>query len=135
MKQNNTPEPYLTSLEYSGLESLFQRIVAAYEDYINIPEANRTKTQNRTSRTDDGINIDSAYTIDGFVIDSLIIIGDSCAIGGYICYDIDPKIYYHIDITEFLDMKTIDIERLLDKIFPLHLITKAGLSFMQKNIS
>ena len=54
----------LTSLEYAGLEALFQRIINAYEDTLGIREADLTPVSQITRRTDRGIEVfDGAYDV------------------------------------------------------------------------
>lgn len=116
----------LTSLEYAGLETLLQRIISAYEDYQNIPIESQTPTSEITERTDGGIKIADGkhdiYQIEGFAIKALYPIDDVCAMAGFMINDHDIatcqdfSIDTLIDVTEFLDEKYIDIDRLNDKI-------------------
>lgn len=127
--EKNTGMKYLTSLEYSGLENLFQRIVSAYEDYLRIPIEDQTPAAEITRRTDTGIDIfDGAhnlYVIEGFAIKSIFVIDDQCVMAGFStmgkdpddCFNNDPDTL--IDITPFLDMRYIDIIWLIYSIYQI----------------
>lgn len=116
----------LTSLEYSGLENLFHRIISAYEDSLNIPCEEQTPSREITRRTPDGIEIFdgvyNAYVIEDFLVKELYPLEDRCVMVGFYTDNIKTSnysgmfAYSLIDITEFLDEPYIDIELLLEKL-------------------
>jgi len=123
---NNTKKNALTSLEYSGLENLFRRIVSAYEDHLCIPDEDQTPVSEIIRRTENGIEVFdgtyNAYVIGDFAVKSLYTIGGRCAMSGFDtngmdlkeCYQYKPDLF--LDITEFLDMECLDFEWLMEKI-------------------
>ena len=120
--KNNT----LTSLEYAGLEALFQRIINAYEDTLGIREADLTPVSQITRRTDRGIEVfDGAYDVYemiGFAITGLYKEGDTCKLAGFSmdgqdieeCFDNEADRF--IDITPLLDEDYIDLEWLMESL-------------------
>lgn len=126
MSKNTKTLKSLTSLEYAGMESVFQRIISAYEDYQNIPPESHTPTDQITRRTCHGIEIYDGeynlYLIEDFAVKSIFTIENLCVISGFRadgsnlsdCQNSDVDTL--IDITEFLDCNYIDIDRLVDKI-------------------
>lgn len=120
--KNNT----LTSLEYAGLEALFQRIINAYEDTLGIREADLTLVSQITRRTGQGIEVFNGaydvYEINGFAITGLYKESDTCKLAGFSmegqdieeCFDNEADI--SIDITPLLDEDYIDLEWLMDSL-------------------
>lgn len=120
--RNNT----LTSLEYAGLETLFQRIVSTYEDYLGVPLEDQTPVPQIIRRTGKGIEIfDGAYDlylIEGFAVREIYKQYDTCIMAGFHtdgqkiedCFDNPSDIL--IDLTPFLDEQYIDIDWLIEKI-------------------
>lgn len=116
----------LTSLEYAGLEALFQRIINAYEDTLGIREADLTPVSQITRRTDRGIEVfDGAYDVyemNGFAITELYKEGDTCKLAGFSmkgqaiedCFDNEADRF--IDITLLLDEDYIDLEWLMESL-------------------
>ena len=116
----------LTSLEYAGLEALFQRIINAYEDTLGIREADLTPVSQITRRTDRGIEVfDGAYDVyemNGFAITGLYKEGDTCKLTGFSmagqkiedCFG--NKADVSIDITPLLDEDYIDLEWLTEQL-------------------
>lgn len=124
MKTNGTNQ--ITSLEYFGMESLLQKIIDSYENYLGIPEKAWTFSKAISKRTETGIEIFNGplnfYCIEKFAVKSFFIMDDSCVMAGFDstnksideCYESSPEIL--IDVTEFLDSKYIDIDRLFEKV-------------------
>lgn len=120
--RNNT----LTSLEYAGLEALFQRIINVYEDTLGIREADLTLVSQITRRTGQGIEVFNGaydvYEINGFAITGLYKEGDTCKLEGFSmedqaiedCFDNEADI--SIDITPLLDEDYIDLEWLMESL-------------------
>ena len=120
--KNNT----LTSLEYAGLEALFQRIINVYEDTLGIREADLTLVSQITRRTGQGIEVFNGaydvYEINGFAITGLYKESDTCKLAGFSmegqdieeCFDNEADI--SIDITPLLDEDYIDLEWLMDSL-------------------
>ena len=116
----------LTSLEYSGLEALMQRIITAYEDYQNIPTEDQTPAGEIIKRSETGIVIHDGeynlYLIEDLAIKSLFTYDSLCIMAGFKTEGKDLKdcsgnsIDTLIDVTEFLDEHYIDIDRLIEKI-------------------
>lgn len=114
----------LTSLEYAGMESLLQRIINVYENYLGIPEYDQTPAREISRRTRNGIEINDGeynlYRIENFAVKYIFPIGDTLAIAGYRLMDNEDG--YNlvsdtmIDVTEFLDETYIDVDRLIEKI-------------------
>ena len=114
----------LTSLEYAGLEALFQRIINTYEDTLGIREADLTPVSQMTRRTDRGIEVfDGAYDVykmDRFAITGLYKEEETCKLEGFSmegqnikdCFDNEADI--SIDITPLLDESYIDLEWLME---------------------
>lgn len=122
VNRNNT----LTSLEYAGLEALFQRIINAYEDTLGIREADFTPVSQITRRTERGMEVFDGtydvYEIDGFAVTGLYKEGDTCKLTGFSmagqkiedCFDNEADV--SIDITPFLDEDYIDLEWLTEQL-------------------
>lgn len=116
----------LTSLEYAGLETLFQRIVNAYEGSLGIREEEQTPVSQITRRTERGIEIfDGAYDlyqVEDFAVKEIYKEGDTCILAGFKmngrdmeeCFDNDADIA--VDITPLLDESYIDLEWLLESL-------------------
>ena len=116
----------LTSLEYAGLETLFQRIVNAYEGSQGIREEEQTPVSQITRRTGQGIEVfDGAYDIyriEDFAVKEIYKEGDTCILAGFKmdgqdiekCFDNDADT--SIDITPFLDESYIDLEWLMEQL-------------------
>lgn len=114
----------LTSLEYAGLEALFQRIINAYEDTLGIHEADLTPVSQITRRMDQGIEVaDGEYNIyqmGDFAVKAIYKEGDTCKLMGFnmdgkrpdSCRD--HKADTAIDITPLLDEDYIDLEWLME---------------------
>lgn len=125
MNQTNTRNN-LSSLEYAGMEALLQRIIDAYENYLGIPEHDRTPAGEIIRRTENGIEIFDGeydlYRIEDFAVKGFFPVDDTLVIAGYKlegreiedCCDLVPDVM--IDVTEFLDEKYIDVDRLIEKI-------------------
>lgn len=116
----------LTSLEYAGMESVFQRIVSAYEDYQSIPLESHTPTDQITRRMCRGIEIHDGeynlYLIEDFAVRTIFTVEGLCVMSGFRTDGRDLSECQGsgsdtiIDITEFLDCSYIDIDRLVEKI-------------------
>lgn len=123
---NDTKIRKLTSLEYYGMESLFQKIIDAYEDYRGIPKKAWTFSEEISRRTEIGIEVFDGpfnfYCIQKFAVKNFFIMEDICVMAGFDttnktideCFESSPEIL--IDVTEFLDSKYIDIDRLIEKV-------------------
>ncbi len=121
-----TNTSHLSSLEYAGLESLFQRIIDTYEaEYLGIEPCSHTPVSQITKRTSDGILVlDGSfdlYPIKNFAVKGLYAIGDCCILSAFRmdsepeeCFDHETDLF--IDITKFLDEHTVDMDYLLDKL-------------------
>lgn len=81
---NNTKTKKLTSLEYFGMESLFQKIIDAYEDYRGIPKKVWTFSEEISRRTETGIEVFDGpfnfYCIQKFAVKKFL------HYGRYLCY-------------------------------------------------
>lgn len=120
----NTNE--LKSLEYAGMESVLQRIINTYEDYLGIPEHDWTPAKEISRRTETVIEIFDGeydlYRIEDFAVKCFFAVDDTLVMAGYRlmgreseeCCDLIPDTM--IDVTEFLDEKYIDADRLIEKI-------------------
>lgn len=112
---NNNERKRLTSLKYAGMESLFQRIIDAYEEYQGIPEYDRTPAREISTRTENGIEIfdgeHNLYQIEDLAVTSFFPIGDTLVMVGYRlqgkeiedCCDFVPDSM--INMTEFMSDK------------------------------
>ena len=124
MKMNEIKKQ--TSLEYFGMESLLQRIIDSYENYLGFPGHDRTTVREISRRTENGIEVFDGeydlYQIEDFAVKGFFPIDDTLVMAGYKlegreiedCCDLDPDTM--IDVTEFLDEKYIDVDRLIEKI-------------------
>lgn len=125
MNQTNNNN-HLNSLEYAGMESLLQRMIDIYENYLGIPEHDRTPAGEISRRTENGIEIFDGeydlYRIENFAVKGFFPVDDTLVIVGYKlegreiedCCDLVPDVM--IDVTEFLDEKYIDVDRLIEKV-------------------
>ena len=111
----------LTSLEYAGLEALFQRIINAYEDTLGIREADLTPVSQITRRTGQGIEVfNGAYDV--YAMNGLYKEGNTCKLAGFSmdgqdieeCFDNEADRF--IDITPLLDEDYIDLEWLMESL-------------------
>lgn len=124
MKMNEIKKQ--TSLEYFGMESLLQRILDSYENYLGIPGHDRTPAGEISRRTENGIEVFDGeydlYQIEDFAVKGFFPVNDTLVMAGYKlegreiedCCDLEPDTM--IDVTEFLDEKYIDVDRLIEKI-------------------
>lgn len=122
MKQNSI----LTSLEYAGLEALFQRIINACEDTMGIHEADFTPVSQITRRTNNGIEVwdgeHNIYQIRDFAVKAIYKEGDTCKLTGFSmagqkiedCFGNEADV--SIDITPLLDEDYIDLEWLTEQL-------------------
>lgn len=119
-------EKNLSSLQYAGLEYVFQKIVDTYEsEYLDTESYGRTPVSQITRRTSDGLLVfDGAfdlYAMEDFAIKGLYAVGDSCILSAF-KMDSDPEECFEcqsdlfVDITELVDEKEIDIDYLLSKL-------------------
>lgn len=119
-------EKNLSSLQYAGLEYVFQKIIDTYEkEYLGAEPYDYTPISQITRRTSDGLLVfDGAfdlYMIEDFAIKGLYAIEDSCILFGFKmnsepeeCCDRQSDLF--VDITELADEKEIDIDYLLNKL-------------------
>lgn len=119
-------EKNLSSLQYAGLEYVFQKIIDTYEnEYLGTEFYGHTPVSQITRRTSDGLLVfDGAfnlYAIEDFALKGLHAVGDSCILFGFKmdgeleeCFGHQPDLF--IDITELVDEKEIDIDYLLGKL-------------------
>ena len=123
---NNNERNTLTSLEYAGMESLLQRMIDTYEGFLGILEHDRTPAGEISRRTENGIEIFDGeydiYQIEDFAVKCFLTVDDTLVMAGYKlqgremedCCGLVPDTM--IDVTEFLDEKYIDVDRLIEKV-------------------
>ena len=119
-------EKNLSSLQYAGLEYVFQKIVDTYEsEYLGAESYGRTPVSQITRRTTDWLLVfDGAFDLsmmEDFAIKGLYAVDGSCILSGFKmdsdpeeCFDRQPDLF--VDITELVDEKEIDIDYLLSKL-------------------
>lgn len=121
-----TNTSHLSSLEYASLESVFQKIIDVYEaEYIGVEPYDHTPASQITQKTRDGILVFDGsfnlYPIKNFAIKGLHVIGDRCILSAFRMDSEPEECFNHqadlfIDITEFLDEPTVDMDYLLYKL-------------------
>lgn len=113
----NTYTPKLTALEYFGLETLFRKLVTAYEaDYSHSGE------DPELILTENGISVRDfrhPYLFGSFAARELLMIDDVCTLIGTTFYspaNPDAANDTMIDVSEYLSCSNLPIDDLMDKI-------------------
>lgn len=117
---------YLSSLEYAGLEYVFQKIIDTYEnEYFGTESYEHTPVSEITRRNRAGLSVFDGvfnmYQIGDYAIKGVYAVLGCCILSGFKidgdleeCFVRQADLF--INITELLDEKTVDIDYLLEKL-------------------